>query len=117
MDLSCVIAEKSFVRLSAEIDMPLALADVDAAALDDAVTGAELLLELLELLQPAATSTAARAAAVVRPARAGTEYNGVPRSFTQTCRMRHVRDQIRVTRSRWTVLLAEMLDLRGGTLP
>jgi len=79
--------------------------------------GAELLLELVELLQPAATTTAANAAAAVRPARADTEYNGVPRSFTQTCRERHVRDQIRISRSHLTGLLAETLDLRGETFP
>jgi hypothetical protein len=44
-------------------------------------------LELLELLQPAATSSAAAAATAVSPARrTDTEYNGVPRSFTQTYR-------------------------------
>jgi hypothetical protein len=95
-DFSPAIAEKSLVRSLTEIDAALALPELDAAGLDAAVdAGAELLLELLELLQPAATSTAARAAAALRPARADTEYNGVPRSFTQTCRERHVRDQIR----------------------
>jgi hypothetical protein len=67
---------------------PLALAEAEAAGaeLEPAAAGAELLLELLELLQPAATSTAANAAVAVRLARADTEYNGVPRSFTQTYR-------------------------------
>jgi hypothetical protein len=111
--LSPAIAEKVLFRLVYEIDAPVA--DEDPAA-DDAA-GAELLLELLELLQPAATTTAANAAAAVRPARADTEYNGVPRSFTQTCRGRHVRDQIRITRPQLTGLLAEMLDLRGETFP
>jgi Tfp pilus assembly protein PilZ len=100
------------------MDAPLAL-PVEVAAGVELVpdAGAELLLELLELLQPAATSTAANAAAAVRPARADTEYNGVPRSFTQTCRIRHVRDQIRITRSQLAGPLAEMLDLRGETFP
>jgi hypothetical protein len=99
--LSPAIAEKELFRLVAEIDAPAA-ALVEVAAADElvpVVAGAELLLELLELLQPAATTTAANAAAAVRPARADTEYNGVPRSFTQTCHIWHVRDQIRITRS------------------
>jgi hypothetical protein len=111
------MAVKELFRSLTEIDalaaLPLALAEV--AAPDDAA-GAELLLELLEL-QPAATSSAAAAAAAVSPARADTEYNGVPRSFTQTCRERHVRDQIRITRPQLTGLLAEMLGLRGETFP
>jgi hypothetical protein len=117
--LSFAIAEKELLRSLIEIDAPLALpvAADELAAGAELEAGAELLLELLELLQPAATSTAARAAAAVRPARADTEYNGVPRSFTQTCRKRHVRDQIRITRSHLTGLLAEMLDLRGETFP
>jgi hypothetical protein len=117
--LSPAIAEKSLVRLLTEIDALLALpVDDEVAAGDELVeAGAELLLELLELLQPAATSSAAAAAAAVSPARADTEYNGVPRSFTQTCRRRHVRDQIRITRPQLTGLLAEMLDLRGETFP
>jgi hypothetical protein len=117
-DLSDAIAEKELFRSVYEIDAPAAAPPVDdevAAGLDAA--GAELLLELVELLQPAATSTAANAAAAVRPARADTEYNGVPRSFTQTCRIWHVRDQIRITRSQLTGSLAEMLDLRGETFP
>jgi Tfp pilus assembly protein PilZ len=96
--LSCAIAEKELLRSLTEIAAALAVADAVADAEVD-VTGAELLLELLELLQPAATRSAAAAAAAVRPARADTEYNGVPRSFTQTRRERHVRDQIRITRS------------------
>src|ERR1700742_429818 len=85
-DLSCAIAEKELLRSLIEIDAPLALPlEPEVAAELEAGAAAEL-LELLELLQPAATSTAARAAAAVRPARADTEYNGVPRSFTQTCR-------------------------------
>jgi hypothetical protein len=117
--LSCAIAEKELLRSPIEIDAPLAppVAADELAAGAELEAGAELLLELLELLQPAATSTAARAAAAVRPARADTEYNGVPRSFTQTCRERHVRDQIRISRSHLTGLLAEMLDLRGETFP
>ena len=119
-DLSPAIAEKVLLRSLAEIDAPLVLpvADEVAAAVELVLdAGVELLLELLELLQPAATSTAANAAAAVRPARADTEYNGVPRSFTQTCRIWHVRDQIRITRSQLTGPLAEMLDLRGETFP
>jgi hypothetical protein len=119
--LSWDIAEKELFRSLTEIDalpaLPLALAELGADALDDAPAGAELLLELLELPQPAATSAAVNAAAAVRPARADMEYNGVPRSFTQTCQMRHVRDQIRAARSQLTRPSAEMLDPRGETLP
>jgi hypothetical protein len=117
--LSCAIAEKELFRSLIEIDALLALPVELAAALvaPPLAAGAELLLlELLEL-QPAATSSAAAAAAAVSPARADTEYNGVPRSFTQTCRVRHVRDQIRITRPQLTGLLAEMLGLRGETFP
>jgi hypothetical protein len=99
--LRLAIAEKLLLSWLIEIDAALELlaeAEPDAAAELDVPVAAELLLELLELLQPAATSSAAAAAAAVRPARADTEYNGVPRSFTQTCRERHVRDQIRITR-------------------
>jgi hypothetical protein len=83
-DFSFAIAEKELLRSLTEIDaLPELLLEAEELAdaepaLDEA--GAELLLELLELLQPAATSTAANAAAAVRPARADTEYNGVPRS-------------------------------------
>jgi hypothetical protein len=92
---------------------------LDADAEPDAVADeAALVLELLELLQPAATSSAAAAATAVSPARrTDTEYNGVPRSFTLTCRERHVRDQIRITRSQMPGLSAEMLGLRGETFP
>jgi hypothetical protein len=76
------MAEKVLFRSVYEIDAPAAAPVVDEPV--PVVAGAEL-LELLELLQPAATITAANAAAAVRPARADTEYNGVPRSFTQTC--------------------------------
>jgi hypothetical protein len=79
------MAEKVLFRSLIEIDAVPALALADADGELDAPDGTELLLELLELLQPAATSSAAAAAAAVRPARADTEYNGVPRSFTQTC--------------------------------
>ena len=117
-DFSCAIAEKELLRSPTEIDVLLAVDDPVADEEDELeVAGAELLLELLELLQPAATSTAAAAAAAASPAFADTEYNGVPRSFTQTCRERHVRDQIRITRSQLTGLLAEMLDLCGETFP
>jgi len=106
------------LRSPTEIDELLAVDDpVADEEVELEVAGAELLLELLELLQPAATSTAAAAAAAASPAFADTEYNGVPRSFTQTCRERHVRDQIRITRSQLTGLLAEMLDLCGETFP
>ena len=118
-DLSWAIAEKELLRSLTEIDALPALAELDADAELDAEleAGAELLLELLELLQPAARSSAAATPAAVKPARADTEYNGVPRSFTQTCRVRHVRDQIRITWSLLTGLLAEMLDLHGETVP
>jgi hypothetical protein len=117
--LSWAIAEKELLRSLTEIDALPALAELDADAELDAEleAGAELLLELLELLQPAARSSAAATPAAVKPARADTEYNGVPRSFTQTCRVRHVRDQIRITWSQLTGLLAEMLDLCGETVP
>jgi hypothetical protein len=119
--LSCAIAEKELFRSLTEIDapaaLPLELAELEALDAPELAAGAELLLlELLEL-QPAATSSAAAAAAAVSPARAVTEYNGVPRSFTQTCRERHVRDQIRITWPQLTELLAEMLGLRGETFP
>jgi hypothetical protein len=115
------MAEKLLFRSPIEMELlalpellPLAALDADA---DEPPVAAELLLlELLEL-QPAATSSAAAAAAAVSPARADTEYNGVPRSFTQTCRERHVRDQIRIIRPQLTGLLAEMLGLRGETFP
>jgi hypothetical protein len=114
--LSPAIAEKELLRSLAEI---AALLVLPVAAGVELVldAGVELLLELLELLQPAATSTAANAAAAVRPARADTEYNGVPRSFTQTRHIWHVRDQIRITRSQLAGPLAEMLDVRGETFP
>jgi hypothetical protein len=93
-DFSWSIAEKELFRSLME------MATLDADAEPDAVADeAALVLELLELLQPAATSSAAAAATAVSPARrTDTEYNGVPRSFTQTCRERHVRDQIRIAR-------------------
>src|SRR5690349_17804309 len=68
-DLSWDIAEKELLRSLTEIDaLPEPLEPDEADAEPDAAAGAELLLELLELLQPAATSTAVRAAAAVRPA-------------------------------------------------
>ena len=118
-DLSCAIAENELFRSLTEIAPAPDVAAPDVAAPDVAapdVAGTEA-LEVVELLQPAATSSAAAAATAVSPARADTEYNGVPRSFTQTCRERHVRDQIRITRSQLTGLLAEMLDLCGETFP
>jgi hypothetical protein len=117
--LSCAIAEKELFRSLTEIDalaVLLELAEPPELDAEELAAGVELLLELLEL-QPAATSSAAAAAAAVSPARAVTEYNGVPRSFTQTCRERHVRDQIRISRPQLTELLAEMLGLPGETFP
>jgi len=114
------MAEKELFRSPTEMDALAAPPEDEAVAELAAVelaAGAELLLlELLEL-QPAATSSAAAAAAAVSPARADTEYNGVPRSFTQTCRERHVRDQIRITRTQLTGPFAEMLGLCGETFP
>jgi hypothetical protein len=97
--------------LPTEIDalLGVALALAPAELVAGAELGAGLLLELLEL--QAATSSAAAAAAAVSPARADTEYNGVPRSFTPTCSCGHVRDQIRITRSQSTGLLAEIVGL------
>ena len=77
------IAENELFRSLTEIEAFVA-PDV-GAAVEAGVAGTELALEV-ELLQPAATSSVAAAAAAVNPARADTEYNGVPRSFTQTCR-------------------------------
>jgi hypothetical protein len=65
----------------------LALDEAEAEAPELATAGAELLLELAELLQAAAVSSAAAAAAAVSPARADTEYNGVPRSFSRHARV------------------------------
>ena len=120
VDLSCDIAEKELFRAPIEIDalelLPLALAEAEVdedADVDDA--GVELLLELLELLH-AATSSAAAAAAAVSPALADTEYNGVPRSFSQTCRG-HVRDQIPTPRPESARLFAEIVGLPGETFP
>jgi hypothetical protein len=67
----------------------LVLADDDAA-------GALLLLLLLLLLLQAARSSAAETAVTASPARADTEYNGVPRLFSRDMPAGHVRDQIRV---------------------
>jgi hypothetical protein len=91
--LSFAIAEKelfrSLMEIETELALPLLLAlgedEVAGAELDTA--GAELLLELAELLQAAAVSSAAAAAAAVSPARADTEYNGVPRSFSRHARI------------------------------
>ena len=98
-DLSFVIAEKELFRSLTEIEPAPEVAAGDVAD----VPGAELVaggaLEVVELLQAATASSAAAAAAAVNPARADTEYNGVPRSFTQTCPGGHVREQIRITRT------------------
>jgi Tfp pilus assembly protein PilZ len=116
--LSCVIAEKVLLRSLTEI---APAPDVAAGALPDVAAGAELVagaevVELLEL-QAATASNAAAAAAAVSPARADTEYNGVPRSFTQTHPGGHVREQIRITRTRSSGLFAEIVGLPGETLP
>ena len=89
-------------------------ADAPEAGLEFAAAGAEL-LELLELLQPAATSTAVAAAAAASPALADTEYNGVPRSFSQTCPSGHVRDQIPTLRPESAGLFAEIVGPRAET--
>ena len=81
--LSPVIAENELFRSLTEIE---ALVEPDVgAAVEAGVAGAELALVVVEL-QPAAPSSAATAAAAVSPARADTEYNGVPRLFASTCR-------------------------------
>jgi len=95
--LSPAIAEKLLVRSLIEIDaevepLALALAEVE-------VDVAGVLLLLLLLLLQAARSSAAAAAAAVSPARADTEYNGVPRLFSRDMPTGHVRDQIRMARS------------------
>jgi hypothetical protein len=75
----------------------LGLTEAEELLAGGAVLAAGVVL-LLELLEPhAATSSAAAAAAAVSPARVDTEYNGVPRSFTQTCQWTCAR-QIRITR-------------------
>jgi len=91
--LSDAIAEKVLFRSPTEIDaaeaevlaLALVLAEVDVAG---------VVLLLLLLLQ-AARSSAAAAAAAVSPARADTEYNGVPRLFSRDMPTGHARDQIR----------------------
>jgi hypothetical protein len=102
--LSCVIAEKELLRSLTEIDPApeVATGDVPVVAVPVAAgevvaAGAEV---VLELQAATASNAAAAAAAVVSPARADTEYNGVPRSFTQTYPRGHVREQIRITRTR-----------------
>lgn len=119
-DLSCVIAEKELFRSLTEI-APAPEVAAGELALPDVAPGAELVagaedVEVLEL-QAATASNAAAAAAAVSPARADTEYNGVPRSFTQTYPGGHVRDQIRITRTRSSGLFAEIVGLPGETLP
>jgi hypothetical protein len=81
--LSPAMAENELFRSSTEIEALVEPAV--GAAVEAGVAGAELALVVVEL-QPAATSSAATAAVAVSPARADTEYNGVPRLFTQTCR-------------------------------
>jgi hypothetical protein len=58
----------------------------EVAAGDDPEVVAGALVVDVELLQAAPARSAAAAAVAVSPARADTEYNGVPRSFTQTRR-------------------------------
>ena len=83
-DFSCAIAEN---ELSRSLTESAPAPDVAAGESMPRRTWPEPRCCLVvELLQPAATSSAAAAAAAVSPARADTEYNGVPRLFTQTCR-------------------------------
>jgi hypothetical protein len=116
--LSCAIAEKELLRSLTEIDPAPEVAAGDVAV-PDVAAGAEVVAAgvELELELQAATASNAAAAAAVSPARADTEYNGVPRSFTQTYPAGHVRDQIRITRTRSSGLFAEILGLPGETLP
>jgi hypothetical protein len=82
--LSCVIAEKELFRSLTEI-APAPEVAAGEVALPDVAPGAELVAgaEVVEVLElQAATASNAAAAAAVSPARADTEYNGVPRSFT-----------------------------------
>jgi hypothetical protein len=117
--LSDAIAEKVLFRSETEIDgaeaevlalaLALVLAEVDVA-------GVVLLLLLLLLLQ-AARSSAAAAAAAVSPARADTEYNGVPRLFSRDMPTGHVRDQIRVSPASCSTgrFFSGIVGLRGET--
>jgi len=112
--LSPDIAENELFRSSTEI---MAFVEPAVGAAVEAGAGGAVLTLVVVELQPAATSSAAAAAAAVSPARADTEYNGVPRSFTQTHPGGHVRDQIRITRTRSSGLFAESVGLPGETLP
>jgi hypothetical protein len=116
--LSCAIAEKELLRSLTEIDPAPEVAAGDVAV-PDVAAGAEVVAAGVdvELELQAATASNAAAAAAVSPARADTEYNGVPRSFTQTHPGGHVRDQIRITRTRSSGLFAESVGLPGETLP
>jgi len=117
--LSCAIAEKELFRSLTEIDPAPEVAAGDVAV-PDVAAGAEVVAAGVEVeleLQAATASNAAAAAAAVSPARADTEYNGVPRSFTLTYPGGHVRDQIRITRTRSSGLFAEIVGLPGETLP
>jgi hypothetical protein len=117
--LSVAIAEKVLFRSETEIDgaeaevLALALALVLAEV---EVAGVVLLLLLLLLLQ-AARSSAAAAAAAVSPARADTEYNGVPRLFSRDMPTGHVRDQIRVSPASCSTgrFFSGIVGLRGET--
>jgi hypothetical protein len=101
IDFSAAIAEKLLVRSVAEIDadavleLLLALALALALVLAEADVAGVLLLLLLLLLLQAARSSAAAAAVTASPARAVTEYNGVPRLLSRDMPTGHVRDQIR----------------------
>jgi hypothetical protein len=118
--LSVAIAEKVLFRSETEIDgaeaevlalaLALVLAEVDVA-------GVVLLLLLLLLLLQAARSSAAAAAAAVSPARADTEYNGVPRLFSRDMPTGHVRDQIRVSPASCSTgrFFSGIVGLRGET--
>jgi hypothetical protein len=112
--LSDAIAEKELFRSPIEIDaaeveaLALVLAEVDVAGV--------VLLLLLLLLQ-AARSSAAAAATAVSPARADTEYNGVPRLFSRDMPTGHVRDQIRVSPASCSTgrFFSGIVGLRGET--
>jgi len=99
---------RSPIEIDAEV-LVLAEADVD---------GVLLLLLLLLLLLQAARSSAAETAAAVSPARADTEYNGVPRLFSRDMPAGHVRDQIRVgPASARPGASGGIVELRGETFP
>jgi len=104
---------RSAIEIDADAEvLPLALVLAEAD-----VAGVLLLLLLLLLLQ-AARSSAAETAAAVSPARADTEYNGVPRLFSRDMPAGHVRDQIRVgPASARPGASGGIVELRGETFP